>query len=148
GIHTVASLEAGLAECPDVTFVCNPSSEHVPVALAAVRAGSHVFVEKPLSADLNGVDELIEEAARRDRVGCVGYQLRFHPALRELGRLVNSGSLGHILSIRAQVGEYLPNFHRYEDYREMYASRRELGGGVILSQIHELDYLIMLFGMP
>jgi predicted dehydrogenase len=42
----------------------------------------------------------------------------------------------------------LPAWHRYEDYRELYASRRALGGGVILTQIHELDYLGWLFGPP
>jgi predicted dehydrogenase len=50
--------------------------------------------------------------------------------------------------VRAVVGEYLPNFHRYEDYRSTYAARRDLGGGVVLSQIHELDYLSLLFGTP
>ncbi len=50
--------------------------------------------------------------------------------------------------MRAEVGEYLPGWHTYEDYRQMYASRQDLGGGVILSQIHELDYLYWLFGLP
>jgi len=56
--------------------------------------------------------------------------------------------IGRTLAVRAQVGEYLPGWHKYEDYRQMYASRSDLGGGVILSQIHELDYLGWLFGMP
>jgi predicted dehydrogenase len=46
------------------------------------------------------------------------------------------------------VGEYLPGWHPYEDYRAMYASRRDLGGGVLLTQIHEFDYLYGLFGLP
>jgi predicted dehydrogenase len=78
----------------------------------------------------------------------VGYQLRFHPCLRALEQLVRERSLGSLLSVRAVVGEYLPGFHPYEDYRAMYASRADLGGGVILSQIHEFDYLYALFGVP
>ena len=46
------------------------------------------------------------------------------------------------------VGEYLPGWHPYEDYRAMYAARADLGGGVILTQIHEFDYLYSLFGLP
>jgi predicted dehydrogenase len=60
--------------------------------------------------------------------------------------IVRSGVLGNLLAVRATVGEYLPGWHRYEDYRQGYAARAELGGGVILSQIHEFDYLYALFG--
>jgi predicted dehydrogenase len=50
--------------------------------------------------------------------------------------------------VRVSVGEYLPHWHPYEDYRESYAARADLGGGVVLTQIHELDYLHWLFGAP
>jgi predicted dehydrogenase len=76
----------------------------------------------------------------------VGYQLRFHPCFLRLQDIVRSGVLGNLLAVRAAVGEYLPGWHRYEDYRQMYAARADLGGGVILSQIHEFDYLYSLFG--
>jgi predicted dehydrogenase len=148
GYRLVPTLEAGLAEKPYLTFVCNPSSLHVPTALAAIRAGSHVFIEKPLSDRLDGVDMLISEADQRGRLGYIGYQLRFHPAVCELQLLLGNNAIGQVVAVRAEVGEYLPNFHRYEDYRGMYAARRDLGGGVILSQIHELDYLALLFGRP
>jgi predicted dehydrogenase len=52
------------------------------------------------------------------------------------------------VACRSTVGEYLPGWHRYEDYRTMYASKRDLGGGVVLSQIHELDVLFWFFGRP
>jgi predicted dehydrogenase len=78
----------------------------------------------------------------------VGYQLRFHPCLERLRSILNAETIGNILSVRAVVGEHLPSWHRYEDYRGMYAARADLGGGVVLSQIHELDYLYSLFGTP
>ena len=144
----VPSLEAGLAEQPDCTFVCNPTSMHVPVALAALRAGSHVFIEKPLSDSITDVDALIVEASRRKLVAYVGYQYRFHPAIQCLEQLLVKEAIGAVLAVRAVVGEYLPSFHPYEDYRETYAARRELGGGVVLTQSHEIDYLCHLFGVP
>jgi predicted dehydrogenase len=74
--------------------------------------------------------------------------MRFHPCLQRLHAIVQKKKVGRVLAVRSVVGEYLPGWHTYEDYRQSYASRRDLGGGVILSQIHELDYLYWLFGIP
>ena len=147
-ICVFSSLDAALAEKPDIAFVCNPSSLHVPVSLKCIRAGCDVFVEKPLSDSLDGTEELIRAASEYKRIAMVGYQLRFHPCLRKLVETIENGVLGHLLGVRATIGEYLPNWHRYEDYRQMYAARADLGGGVVLSQIHEFDYLYSLFGLP
>jgi predicted dehydrogenase len=149
GIKTVFSdLDQALSAKPDAAFICNPSSLHVPTALACARAGCHLFIEKPLSHSLDGVEELIELTEAEKRVGYVGYQMRFHPCFRRVHELLRVNAIGQVLAVRAEVGEYLPAWHTYEDYRQMYASRNDLGGGVILSQIHEMDYLYWLFGLP
>ncbi len=141
-------FEKALAQKPQAVFVCNPTSLHVPVAIRAAREGCALFIEKPLSHNLEYVDELINLVESQDLAAAVGYQMRFHPCLQRLYALVQEKRVGRILSVRAEVGEYLPGWHTYEDYRQSYASRQDLGGGVILSQIHELDYLYWLFGMP
>jgi predicted dehydrogenase len=146
GLRVFGDLESALAEKPDIAFICNPSSLHVPVALACVEASCDIFLEKPLSNDLTGVTELESAIERRGRIAMVGYQLRFHPCFLRLQEILQRGLLGNLLSVRATVGEYLPNWHRYEDYRTGYAARASLGGGVVLSQIHEFDYLYALFG--
>lgn len=148
GVRAFSDLDAALAQGPDVVFVTNPSSLHVDVARRAAEASAHVFIEKPVSHSMNGVLELHALLQRKQRVGFVAYQLRRHPGFRRLRDRLAEGAVGRVLSVRAEVGEYLPNFHPYEDYRRMYAARRDLGGGVTLSQIHELDYLIALFGPP
>lgn len=142
------NLDAALAENPEAAFICNPSSLHIPVATAAAKAGCHLFVEKPLSHNLEAVDELIQLVDQSGLVGFVAYQMRFHPCLKLAHSIVSEGSIGSIVAVRAEVGEFLPGWHSYEDYRQMYASRSDLGGGVILSQIHEMDYLYWLFGLP
>jgi predicted dehydrogenase len=148
GIRPFFDLNAALAEGPDIAFVCNPSSMHVPTALSCINAGCDVFIEKPLSDSIEGVDSLTGATDQKHRIAMVGYQLRFHPCIRKLASVIESGCLGHILSVQATIGEYLPNWHPYEDYRESYAARADLGGGVVLSQIHEFDYLYSLFGLP
>jgi predicted dehydrogenase len=147
-IRTFHDLDAALAEKPDVAFICNPSSLHVPVTRACLMAGCDIFLEKPLSDSLEGTDELVELAQLHKRVVMVGYQLRFHPCVMRLTEIVRSGVLGNLLGVRATIGEYLPNWHPYEDYRIMYAARADLGGGVVLTQIHELDFLYSIFGTP
>lgn len=147
-IRVFDSLDAALTQKPNVAFVCNPSSMHIPVATACVRAGCDLFLEKPVSNSMNGVLELLQEAQNCRRIVMVGYQLRFHPCFQALQEVVRGGLMGQILAVRATVGEYLPGWHPYEDYRKMYAARADLGGGVILSQIHEFDYLYALFGPP
>lgn len=148
GVEVCSDIEQALAENPDVVFVTNPSSLHVPVALAAARHGCHLFIEKPLSHSLAQVNELTLLCDEQKLVTCVAYQLRYHPGFLRLRALLDAGAVGRLLSVRAEVGEYLPGFHPYEDYRRMYASQRALGGGVTLSQIHEIDYLCALFGTP
>jgi predicted dehydrogenase len=120
----------------------------VEVTRACLLAGCDVFLEKPLADSLDGTAELVEIAWQKNLIAMVGYQLRFHPCVKKLQQVVGSGELGSLLAVRSTIGEYLPNWHPYEDYRAMYAARAELGGGVVLTQIHELDFLYSIFGAP
>ena len=147
-IEVFPGLEEALEQRPDVVFVTNPTSLHMPVALAAAEAGCHLFIEKPLSHSLDGVDRLVELVDQRQLVALVGYQLRFHPCLQLVQNLLEQEAIGPPLVVHLECGEFLPSFHTYEDYRQTYAARHALGGGVILSQIHELDLVYWLFGMP
>lgn len=141
-------LRTALSAKPAVVFVCNPSSLHISIALAAAEAGSHLFIEKPVSHDMDRVDNLLSIVRQKSLVCLVGYNFRFHPGPIRLKEMVDAGVFGRIIGVQAEIGEYLPNWHRYEDYRQMYAARQELGGGVILSQIHEMDLICWLFGIP
>ncbi len=148
GIRSFASLDQALAERPDAVMVCNPNSRHLQTAMAAAHAGCHLFIEKPLSHTVDGVEELIAVVERQRLVATVGYQLRFHPALARARALLCQGAVGPLRSVRAEFGEYLPMAHPYEDYRQSYAARADLGGGVILCYSHEFDYLTWWLGLP
>lgn len=133
---------------PDVVFVCTPPVCHVEHALRALRSGADVFIEKPLSHRLEGVGTLRAEAAKLGRVVQVGYNLRFNPGIQTLKRLLNEGVAGRILWARAEVAQYLPDWRPWQDYRQSYTARRELGGGIILDASHEIDYILWLLGPP
>ncbi len=149
-IRVFTDLDEALGERPDAAFICNPNSMHMATAIACLQAGCDLFLEKPVAASLDGVQELLSlaEGRFRGRIVMVGYQLRFHPCLKKLAETIASGSLGNLLAVRCVTGEYMPDWHPYEDYREAYAAKPEMGGGVMLAQIHEADYLYSLFGAP
>lgn len=147
-IRVFSDLDEALAMRPGAVFICSPSSRHLPVALKAAAAGCNLFIEKPLSDSYEGVDALIACVEEQNLVALVGYQWRFHPCVLRVRELLEQEAVGRIVAVRAQVGEYLPDWHRYEDYRQTYSAQRELGGGTLLSQIHEMDYLYWFFGLP
>ncbi|MCH2114724.1 MAG: Gfo/Idh/MocA family oxidoreductase [Pirellulales bacterium] len=147
-LKVFTDLDKALAEKPNVAFICNPSSCHVEVARKAAAASCDLFIEKPVSHTLEGLNDLAQVVGKQSLVTFVAYQLRYNPGVRYLKSLLESGKLGNILAVNAEVGEHLPSWHKYEDYRIMYASRKNLGGGVILSQIHEMDFLYHFFGLP
>lgn len=148
GLRTFPSLEAALEAGPDVVFVTNPIALHAQTALAAARRGCHVFIEKPLSDRWDGIDELVATVRGKGVKVGVGYQLRFHPALRQIYQSLQEKRIGRICSAHIHFGEYLPSMHLYEDYRDGHAARRREGGGAILCLSHELDYAYWLFGHP
>jgi predicted dehydrogenase len=148
GLRAYEDLDRALARGPRAVLVCNPTSCHMEVALRAARAGCHVFVEKPLADRYDCVEGLIRLVDEKRLVAMVGYQMRFHPALQRARQLLERKAIGRVVAARVEVGESLPAAHPYEDYRGTYASRADLGGGVILSQSHELDYVYWLFGLP
>ena len=98
--------------------------------------------------DLARCQQLIEIAREQDLVTMVGCQFRFHPLLVALREGLGSGRIGKTIEAHAEWAEYLPGWHPWEDYREGYAAREDLGGGVMLTLIHPIDYLHWLFGKP
>lgn len=148
GVTTFDDLDAALAARPDAVFICTPSSQHVAIAQRAADAGCHLFIEKPVSNTLDGVGQLLQSVADRKLIAVVGCQWRFHPCVIALHVLLTTRSLGDVRSAELDYADYLPDWHPYEDYRTSYAARAELGGGVVLTQIHDYDLAFWLFGAP
>jgi predicted dehydrogenase len=140
------SLEEGLEGRPEAALICTPPARHIPLATRALAAGCHLFIEKPLSNDLQGVDELLEAARRADRAVCVGYNLRFEEGMVRLKRRVEEEEIGRVLSLRAEYGQYLPDWRPERNYRDTYTAQLSLGGGIVLDGSHEIDYARWLCG--
>jgi predicted dehydrogenase len=145
-LPAATDLPAALAASPDVVIVSTPTAQHLDVAIPAAKAGCHLFIEKPLTHTWDGVDELLAAIRARKLISMVGFDLRFDPGLRKVKSLLEAKTIGRVTAIQAQVGQYLPDWHPHEDYRNGVSARRRTGGGVILDLIHELDYVTWLVG--
>lgn len=147
-IITHENIDDALAVCPSAAIIANPSSMHFDVLQACLKKNVPCFVEKPMLTSSSGADGLLGLANDAVKHSMVGFQLRYNPVIQKVKELLDEDALGRLLSCRAEVCEYMPGFHPYEDYRGLYCSKRELGGGVVMTQIHELDIFIHLFGLP
>ena len=145
-IPCFSDLDAALALKPDGVIVANPTALHLEVAMAAARAGAALLIEKPVSDSLVGLGDLQSALAQSGKPAMVGFHFRFHPVLNKIKTLLESVQLGKPLSARSHWGEYLPGWHPWEDYRRSYAARADLGGGVVNTLSHPLDYLRWLLG--
>ena len=131
---------------PNAVIVANPTALHLDIAIPAAEAGCHILIEKPVSDSLDRLDTLKQAAQKSRSKILVGFQFRHHPTLNKAHELIQANAVGKILTVHAHWGEYLPQWHPWEDYRASYASRADLGGGVIRTLTHPLDYLRYLIG--
>lgn len=131
---------------PDAVIIANPTAYHMDVAIPAAEAGCHILLEKPISHNLERIDELKVALKHGGGQLLVGFQLRFHPSYLQVKRWLEAGEIGKPLSARAHYGDYLPGWHPWEDYRQSYSARSDMGGGVVTTLCHPLDYLRWLLG--
>lgn len=143
---SIADAIAGFV--PDVAIVASPTSVHTSQTVELLRAGLPVLLEKPISADREDLDEIARLVGEGRGPVMVGYMLRFHPGVRRLKELLDAGILGRLYSARIVAHAYMPDWHSYEGVKDFYAGRRDLGGGTILTNIHLIDLMYWMLGLP
>ena len=146
GVITFATLDEALDRRPDAVIVCTPTHMHLPAARAALAAGAHLFIEKPIAASVDGVADLVAAARAAGRIVLVGCNMRFHPGVAALKRALDEGTPRAPLCFRARFSHYLPNWRPGTDYRTSYSARRAHGGGIVLEGVHEIDYVRWMAG--
>ena len=145
-IQNLPSLEKCLKNQPDIGLVCNTSSLHVETAIKLAKNNCHLLIEKPLSNSLKNITPLLSLIEKNKIITLMGFNLRFHPCLIKIKQLLSKNKIGRVIYVNAENGSYLPDWHPEEDYRKSYSSSNTLGGGAVLTCLHEIDYLYWLFG--
>jgi len=146
--RVVSDIEAALEPRPDLAVIASPAPTHIGFARRLAEAGIPMLIEKPLSTDLDGVSELEAAARAKQLPVLVGYTLRYHPAFLALAAQIERGAIGRPFSLRAEVGQYLPDWRPGADYRGSVTAQAALGGGALLELSHEIDLVRSLLGMP
>jgi predicted dehydrogenase len=146
GIKVYKDYNDALSESPDAVIVATPTNEHIEPALKAAKAGCHLFIEKPVAHTLEGLDEILSVVKERDLITFIGCNMRFHPEIKKVKELLDEGEIGRLLSANIECGSYMPDWRPSVDYRQVYSAKKELGGGIILDSIHEIDYACWMMG--
>lgn len=145
-IPVETSIENALAHHPDAVIIANPTSLHLDVAIPAAQAGCAILMEKPISHTMDRVPELKQALLSGGGGFLTGFQYRFHPGLRQVKQWLMEGRAGQVTTVKSHWGEYMPGWHPWEDYRNSYSARADLGGGVVNTLCHPFDYLRWLLG--
>jgi len=142
----VTNVEKAIEFKPDAAIIATPATKHINMALTLAKAGVHLLIEKPISAKSDGVESLIDICQSNNLVLMIGYNLRFQPSLQEFRKQILQNKVGRILSVRAEVGKFLPTWRPESDYTKSVSAQKKLGGGVLLELSHEIDYIKWIFG--
>jgi len=136
------AYDSALTDSPDTVLICTPSQTHIPMAVGAIEAGCHVLCEKPLSNTTEGIDGLSRLAADQNKKVMVALCFRYHEGLLKAKRYLDSGRVGRLISVRALVGEHLPEVR--PDYRNLVAA----GFYSAFDLMHDLDLAIWYANQP
>jgi predicted dehydrogenase len=129
-------------------IISNPTYQHVQALSQLITLGIPLIIEKPLFQIVGDVElNLVEEINKRAILTYVACNLRFHPCIRYFKDIVLP-SLSTINEVNVYGGSYLPDWRPNRDFRNVYSARADMGGGVHLDHIHELDYIYWFFGKP
>ena len=144
-VTDVFSEEEFLALDLDGYIISNPTSLHIDAINMVAVKNKPLFIEKPLCDSLSEIDSIqhLDHGLLQ-----FGYCLRFNQLFVRVKEIIESNQLGKIYHSRINVGQYLPSWHPYTDYREEYFAKKELGGGALRTLSHEIDLAIYFFGLP
>lgn len=127
-------------------IVSNPTHLHLRYLLKAIDHNIDALIEKPVAASYREIRAVEDKIRGRKNKVYVGFNLRLHPIIREVSKIITTDRYGKVLKADLYVGEYLPFWHPYEDYTTSYAAGKEFGGGALRTLCHEIDLGQYWFG--
>ena len=126
GIKTFDKFDKAMRDQPDALIVSTPPDLHVKYAMEAVKNRKHFFMEASV-VDW-GMNELIAECKNKNIIAAPSCTMRFFPSVKKIKEIVDGKNIGELLLFTYHSGQYLPDWHPWEDYRKFYVARKETGG--------------------
>jgi predicted dehydrogenase len=143
GIATFAAIGAALAEGPNALVISTPPDLHMIYAKLAVQHGLHFFCEASVTDD--GMAEVMSLLDERRLIGAPSCTMRFHPAIKIIKAQLDLSAIGRVQAFTCHTGQWLPDWHPWEDYRTFYVSKRATGACREIVPF-ELTWLTWLIG--
>ena len=125
GVQTHLSFDDAMGKDPDVLIISTPPELHMQYAKAALTEGKHFFCEVGVGSE--NADELIQLTQYESTLAALSCTFRFNPIVQKIKNIVDNGDIGGILTFSSHSGQYLPDWHPWEDYRSFWASQRNTG---------------------
>lgn len=133
----------------DVVMLCNPTHLHADILQKIKHWATAFFIEKPLFHNIPNNASLVQAFQNKDQLTYVACNLRFLNCLTFIKDYIfNTKKISSLQEVNSYCGSYLPDWRPGQDYKKVYSANKEMGGGVHLDLIHEIDYLYWLFGKP
>ena len=147
-IELFKTLDEAYEQKPDLVVIATPTFDHSASIIKAAKHKANILVEKPGAMNIKQAHN-VTSTIKDNKVGFfISYQRRFHPLVGRLRSVLDSNKIGKLMSGRVAVSSYVPDWHPYEDFHDLYACRSDLGGGVLKTETHEIDFITWLFGIP
>lgn len=130
----------------DAVAITVPPHLHLQVAKYAVKHNCGLFIEKPLGMNSQGWSKVYSDCKKKKLINYIAYCHRFIPYLLKLKKLMSQKVLGKIYCAHLRWSSYLPDWHKYENYKNFYMSKKSQGGGSLLDDSHGIDLIRYLLG--
>ena len=128
-------------------IISNPTSEHKKTIEMLIGYDIPMFIEKPICSDLD-IENLVSTIGTKKIQTYIACNLRFLDCIKFVKNRLHNDENKKLNEVNVYCGSYLPDWRAEVDFKETYSARPELGGGVHIDLIHELDYIYWLFGNP
>ena len=146
GVIEVFDIDEIAMETLSFILISNPTSVHYDTIQKVIRYKKPLFIEKPLFEALSKeANDLVTEVERQGILTYVACNLRFLESIVKIKELLVGKRVNEV---NVYCGSYLPDWRPNVDFRKVYSANKEMGGGVHIDLIHELDYVYWLFGAP
>jgi predicted dehydrogenase len=146
GVDNINHLDE-MQNKPDFAIISNPTNLHAEFIAYLSKKNIPMMIEKPSLHSLEKAEYILNLINKNKTFTYVACNLRFHPCLLFLKDYLKSNTI-RINEVTIYCGSYLPDWRPNVNYKEVYSANLDMGGGVHLDLIHELDYTIWLFGKP
>lgn len=147
-LKILKSFQQAVTINPDIIFISTPSSIRYILIKNFKKNKQIFFVEKPLAISIKELNLIKKHVKKYKQRIAVLFQKRFHPHNILTIKKIKEGFFGKILFVKFITKSFMPHWHTYENFRKLYAAKKNLGGGVVLTECHEIDLCLHFFGKP